>query len=125
MSISYVYEKAKKVVNALIARKLSLCYVRVRCPCCGMWTRLDNLKLDQPLFEESTTYSGGRAKLIHVKTVNESLRPFWINRLKLVLGRLGFEVVEKPYFLEVLKSYQYGDRPNYDVEKGVNYVYER
>jgi hypothetical protein len=89
-----------------------------------MWTRLDNLKREQPLFEECSTYSGGRAKLIYEKTVNPSLRAFWINHLKRVLLRLGFEI---PYESEVELAYRHQPeiRFAYSVENGVSYGYER
>ena len=126
MSLKYVYEKTKTAIGIAIGRKMTLCYVRVRCPCCGMWTRLDNLKREQPLYEECTTYSGGRAMLVHDKKTNPSLKEFWIIHLKRILKRLGVEAIEKPYSLEVALPYQYGyGRVNYGVEKGVNYGYER
>lgn len=124
MSLNYVYEKAKYA----IAKKLSLCYVRVRCPSCGMWTRLDNLKREQPLFEESTCYSSGDRGLFHDKKINPALKPFWIGHLKNVLARLG--VKEKPYDLEKELVYAYEtvarhQTTGYSVEKGVSYAYER
>jgi hypothetical protein len=113
----------------VIGKRIGLCYVRVRCPCCGMWTRLDNLKRDQPLFEESTTYSGGRDSngkgiLIHDKKTNPSLKAFWIIHLKRVLERLGFEI---PYEIEIELPYQRPDiaMPIYSVEKEMSYGYER
>lgn len=106
-------------------REPTLCYVRVRCPCCGMWTRMDNLKHDQPLCEESACYSRGDKGLFHKKKVNESLRSFWIAKLRLVLQQLGYG--EKPYEFENPIAYAYNiDRGiNYGTEKGVSYGYER
>jgi len=125
MSLNYVYEKAKTVVARVIGRKATLCYVRVRCPCCGMWTRLDNLKKDQPLFEESTCYSTGDKGLFHDRKINPELKPFWIMRLKAILARLG--VVDKPYSMEFDTPYQYHSPIifGYRVEKEVSYGYER
>jgi len=122
MNLRYAFERLAKPLKPLLARRVTLCYVRVRCPCCGMWARLDNVKRDQPLFEESTCYSSGDKGLFHKKVVNPSLRAFWINRLKLVLQRLGTEILYD-YGLDV--PYRYVPSRVYGVEKEVSYAYER
>jgi len=105
--ITYEYQKPKKPM-----------YVRVRCPVCGMWTRLDNLKRLHVLNEEMASYSGGRAKIIHIRKKNRGLRAFWIGTLKRVLARLGFEIeVEIPY------EFKLGREVDYEyAEKGYPYI---
>lgn len=93
-SLDYEYSKVKKPI-----------YVRVRCPCCGMWTRLDNLRKENDI-EECSTYSFGRARLLHVRKKNPSLCSFWIGHLRKVLSRLGF-VEEVPYEYEPSKEVEY------------------
>jgi hypothetical protein len=109
----------------VIAKVGTLCYVRVRCPCCGMWTRLDNLERDQPLLEESDCYSFGRANLYHNKKVNPDLKDYWIMKLKQTLKRLGAEIpkeieIEMPphQFLISAPAPSLSSEVNYNVEWG-------
>jgi len=103
-------------------------YVRVRCPCCGMWTRLDNLHRDHELFEESSCYSFGRKRICHLKKINPSLRQFWILRLKSVLVRLGLTEKEVPYEYDPSKALIYSYEPlkelSYAYVKREEYPYE-
>ncbi|MBA7540214.1 hypothetical protein ES705_32508 [subsurface metagenome] len=65
----------------------TIMHVRMRCPCCGMWARLGNLKRDHILNDELTQYSGGRARIFSVRNINSGLTPFWVSRLRSVLAR--------------------------------------
>jgi len=73
-------------------------YVRIRCTCCGMLTRLDNLEKDHRLLEQVDTYCGGRYPgskrgiMRHIFRINKALQQFWINRLIEVLERLGYKI---------------------------------
>lgn len=96
----------------------SLMYVRVRCPTCGMWTRLENLKRDHVLNEEMSSYSGGRARIIHQRKINSALRDFWIKRLLYVLKRLGWTP-------EMFVPYVYEEAKSKPKEERVNYVYHQ
>jgi len=127
----------KPVVLDVLAKKATLCYKRIRCPCCGMWTRLDNVTRDHILYEESTCYSTGDRGLFHTKIINElNLKPFWLMRLKYVLKRMGYEEKPKSYAIAdiptpyvVPASYgayasYHGSEVKYRVETEVNSRYE-
>jgi len=113
----------KQVATVVSARKGTLCYVRVRCPCCGMWARLDNLKRDHVLYEECSTYSGGRASLFHSTKINPALQAFWINRLTYVLERMG---VKKKHDVEIPLPYggYFFDQSRPVLESGIGYSVE-
>jgi hypothetical protein len=86
-----------------------------------MWTRLDNLNRSHVLFEEMSSYSGGRAKIIHIRKKNLSLRSFWIRKLLNVLKRLGFNVdIPIPYDYESLGEVRYSYAKE---EKSYPYAY--
>jgi len=89
-------------------------YVRVRCPCCGMLTRLGNVVRDHRLLEEVDTFCGGRYPkskngiMRHLFKTNENLRGFWVKRLLRVLESLGYKIeYPKPYQLIGRPSFSY------------------
>jgi hypothetical protein len=79
-----------------------------------MWTRLDNLRKENAI-EEMATYSFGRARIVHVKRPNPSLREFWIKHLRNVLRKLGF--IDEPYV------FQAPTEINYQIPSEVRYAY--
>jgi len=86
-------------IKTAIVRKFGL---RVRCPVCGMWAHLPNVKRDHVLYQELRTYSRGRARIENIAVLNEeNLKPFWIKRLQEVLIRMGWRIErDVPYELE-------------------------